>query len=932
MAKMIKKSIFLIVVYYLNSCSPGIDYADLAFDHNNLIDYGAQVRNKEIEPGPLSYGHLCLSAKVGGSFQIEQELEKINQSLSEIKNLPQKNTFDTSQFSKLNKFVDETENIVAKDIKPKIHDALISAASGKKFAIEMERIIKDDGVSGAIETLKKDVPQTAMNDYERLGMTLKISLEKIYQLSVFYSQLTVQKQAQEHLHQLRKSLDDLNNAVNEQVMFANEDVLNSAVLALATAKIKSSVISQMVDEISSLKLIKKELLELLSELKSSLFGFKGLKNRFVDKVDELYALPTKNIFKLIKDSFTALEVLISNYDESPKKNNDTRIKAQIEQAFSGQLSAVIEPVEVNEESDLLSFIRQLSQHRVMGLYAHDSNDDFIKSLSVAVEQGLARNYGLVSDNVYALNHVKLNDTKVSFSMSAAGWKNYLRGVSKKIVAVKSRDGYEANLFVIFADALAQGAPVNDLINIFSQGKNKVLVVAKQPQDFAIKEAYRSKGVDVASAYLVALSILNKLEPHFNGDRFAETLVKVMFAFKKTPEQFNLTSVERVLKDAYARIEKNNNPSTLAINKAIFEALGAHEHNYDLSLIRNSRAIVDSIKNLSKNIENDQMYYFKEARGLSPSLRTLESDKLYFLKKLEKQTTQNLKQKIISDQHKKIKTRIKITQAKLQEIKNDLDRDPALHPVRIEREMLINEIQNLFVLYEQLIDMSYELKINKREKFFENQENDFVRFFNKIEQICLKRDFLENLKNLQVNQMTLRNDAELYLPPEILTMLDQYPSWHPWVYFAAATKAVFQNRFNGTPANDPALIVAIDNHYAFYPEFEGIAPTMHTIRTKIIGEYERLMLFAQNIVGPHPLPANADRVLDILPVGYHVVPEPPPLKNVRFEKGSVGESYLSLEEKNLKVLIPLWDDLLDVSASIQRAAGKIFERLSEVNMF
>lgn len=923
------KKNFVLMFFFLSGCRPGIDYAALPLNPNDFVDYGDRVKNQQIPPGPFAYGLAGSGVQEGGLSNLNQELVKAAEALKIIKDLPAKTTFNTSQFDELNKFIVQVETIINENITPKVHNVALSASSAIEFSIEIEKIIKNKGIiPSLLDTLRNDIPSPVLGQFENAGKSLKASFEKMYQLGTLYSQAIMQKRANSLIHNLKKSLVELQDFARERVVFDSTSQSHDAHLSLVASISKTDELSKFTALMTTKDKVKKGLIESIQELKSSLVGISGLKARFIDKVMKAYRTSAMASFEEAKKNFEALEFVINDYDESPKSKTDEALQSLNQGAFNGQVSAVLESVTPSEETDLVRFMRVLGQHKVLGLHADDASEAFIQSLAVALVHRVAENYGVHIDNLYSLNHVKLNETKASFGMNDKAWADYLKGISKKIFETQTNNNQRAHLFVLFADQFSPGASIADLVDIFKQGRSRVIVVSHRPMDFKAEETYRSSGLDLISAREIASAIVHAQNPKLNAPGLPESLVKPMFAFKAAPEKFNLISLEMIVRDVLARLSGKNDPSISEVNLAIVQALGASKEAYDTNSITNSSIFVDTLKTVLENVTRDSAYYYKESKGLKGAFREGELEKLAEIRKLEETRIEIMRKEEAKQARRTIRARIKDNQRRLIEIQQDLDPSPALSIARTSRRNLIAEITSLMELYRRKIDLLYELSVAHRELFEKAPDNDFKAFFDKIKEIVGQKSYFANLKNLSSTHITLRTDAEIYLPLEIISMLDRYPMWHPSAYFGAATGRVFVQQFGGRLPADPALVTEIDNFYAGLPQFEVLPAGPHAIKTKIIQEFWQLRALATATVAPNPPPATAILTLQVLPVGYYNLPAPAPLKAVRFEMGTVAEIYLAAENEGVKTLIPLWEDFLNISASIQRSAGRIYQHLAD----
>lgn len=929
MAKFKNNFVLMFLFWFLSGCHPGIDYAALPLNPNDFVDYGDRVKNKKIPPGPLAYGLVKRGVLESGISHFNEELVSIAQALETIRNLPSKTIFNSSQVGELNKFIFELQKIIDERIKPKVLNATLSASSAVELSIEIEKNITHKGIVPSLcDTVRQDIPQPVLGQFDIAQKSLKVAFERMYQLSVLYSQALVQEKANKLINRLKILLGQLQESAREHVMFVKHSQAHDANLALLATSGKAEALSRFASLMTTKDKVKKGLIESIGELKTSLFGVNGLKTRFIDKVMKAYHTSALASFEQTQKAFEELEFVINDYDESPKSSAES-LQNLNDGAFSGQVSAVLESVSPSEDTDLVRFMRLLSQHKVMGLRADEASEAFIQSLAVALVHRIAENYGVHIDNVYGLNFVKLNETKASFKMSETAWADYLKGICRKIFDTQTNNNQFAHLFVLFADQFAPGAPITDLVDIFSQGKSRVIVVAHRPMDFNAEETYRSSGLDLISALEVCTALVRAHNPKLNAPVLAESLVKPMFAFKAAPEKFNLVSVEIILRDVLARLSGKNDPSILDVNEAIVHALGASKEAYDVNLITNSSVLVDTLKTVEEKIKEDSAYYFKESRGLKGAFREGEHKRFAEIRKLQEVSIDILRREEAKQIRKNIRAQIKDSRQRLREIQEDLDPNPALSIVRTARRNLISEIDKLLRLYGRKIDLLYNLSIAEQEIFENAPDNHFKAYFKKIKEIIGQKNYFQNLKNLAITQITLRTDAEIYLPPEILTMLDRYPLWHPSAYFGAATGRVFIQQFGGRLATDPSLLTDVDNFYSGLPQFEALPAGPHAIKTKIIREFGPLRDLANAVVAPNPPPATALLALQALPAGYHNLPAPLPLKNVRFEMGTIAEVYLAQESDGVKTLSLFWDDFLNISTSIQRSAGRIYQHLLNV---
>jgi hypothetical protein len=142
------------------------------------------------------------------------------------------------------------------------------------------------------------------------------------------------------------------------------------------------------------------------------------------------------------------------------------------------------------------------------------------------------------------------------------------------------------------------------------------------------------------------------------------------------------------------------------------------------------------------------------------------------------------------------------------------------------------------------------------------------------------------------------------------MLNRYPAWHPHAYVGATLSA---GVFKGGATN-----ADVEAFYAALPanQFEPLPAGVTPLKTALIAEYGAL-------VAAYGTEAAAR-------AAWLAVAAPVPLKAVRFETGSVGATYLATQPEEVQKLIPIWNDLLGLTLSIQEGAmNDIYKRLSKV---
>ncbi len=924
MPKFLKKN-KLVLFWSLNillaGCKPGIDYSELALDPADIIDYGEKVTSAQIGPGPSAYALIRQGVEHGGSAQLEQELTKIAGVLKEIKDLPSTfdGTFNTAQKKQLDLFLDGIEKKIAIDIRPKIINASLSAPAAIELQVEMEKNIKSDGyLTTKLEALKKDIPAPAQAKYESAAKILRPGFERIYQLATVFSQSIAQKKAKAELYNLKKALDHIKEMGKNSSIFGNTRDADDAKLAILSTLNEVEGANKLVAQMTGAAKMKNGLIKAAAALKSSLLGVSGLKARFVDKVTAPYKAPVQASFDEASSAVDRIAVIFNDYDERPKSSSDKSLQALNEEAFSGKVSAGIDSMSLSDETELVRFIKLLSLSKITGLGADEASEAFIQALAVAIVNKIAEVHGLLVDNIYGLNYAKLNETKTTFGMSDTAFRDYLNGIARKGFERTSNKDQNANIYVLFADRFASGANIEELMATFSQGKSRVIMVANRPADYKANMSFQSLGLDLVSAMQVASSVLHSVNPKLNAPSLAESLVKLMYGFRKTPEQVNLVSVEHMVKAVVARLGGANEPSETEVLREIKYALAASKEAYDTHLMSNSGVLLDNLKMVEENVKSDPVFYFNEAKGIGKGTRDAEMRKLAEIRKYEEARRNSLRAAEARRARKQLAVRAKGTRRRLVDLSASLDPAPALAGVRAERASLIVEIDRLVKLYGQTAEKIYELSLEDREAL-EASGGDFKTFFAKINEIVADTSYFSNLRNLNAVQISLRNDANKYLPREVLTMLDRYPLWHPYAYFGAVTRAA---------AFSPAVTIAdIDTFYASLVatnQFEVLPAGPHPLKTAAIAEYADLRALAGGAA--HPTDAAA---LLALSLDYRGIPQPAALKPVRFVAGTVGATYFANQPAAIKTLAPIWDDLLDLTQSIQRSANKIYEHLTKV---
>lgn len=897
-----------------SGCKPGVEYADLPLVPEDFIDYGEKIENRLERARSSAYASMQRRAETDGISQMNSHLVYIAAKLKELKKLPESypaGTFDQVQEEHIALFVNELEQKIATEITPKIFGVDKSLSSLESLQRSLEDLLRTNAyLLTRVARLKNLIPKNAHSEYETRIAALKLGFAKIYQLVILYPYERAHQKSYELVSGLKSSLDKLKLLEEKNAIFDNPESAKDAKAALSSAFIHLEEMQVHVGQITSDDLVKGKLIEKTARLKESVSGLLGLQRRYVDQVSEDYRTVAQNSLLSAEKIIDELGVLFKAYDEASKSSSDDDLQKLRKEIFSKKVPTLFALTTKKDETDLIRFMRVLSQSRVLGLRADAGSESFVQALSAALHtRGIAEFYGLYSDALYALNHVKLNATKTSFGMDNQAFATYVKSIATKGYEKTSRKGQLSAIYVIFADRLAPGVDIQELIKIFSQQKSRVILVANRPTDYKVNASFELSGLDLYSSIEVARAILQNLDPSLIDDNVHEIVAKSMFAFKKSSNRLNLLSVENLVKDVALRLANKPRPTEQEILGEVQNALMANSEDFEHAYLTSSKLVADSVERVIANVEKDPSFYVREMKNFIGSFDKSKSRTIEQIAKFEKSTTDNA-------ELNKIHLKIKEARAQLALISNGFDLSS---PDAVPRKLLIEEIGSLLNIYAKIITKLYDLTEADLKAFLKGPKNDFRTFFEKMITIVTNPQYLSGLKDPNATQSSLYKNSLSYLPREILSMLDAYSAWHPAAYFGAALGNAFDTRFKGH-------LPSIQEVQDFYDRRQSRklyrSPTT-VLKAAIVEETKELVKLADRDYSWARSAKNAVRKK------YLEMAIAERLKYPRFIKESIAKDLLSTQIKEVKILIPLWPELLDLTRDIEQHSEQIFMQLTKI---
>lgn len=900
---------FIFAVFLFGGCKSRVDYGLLNYEPEILIDYGAKAKEGKISVGAEAFAKVDNYLFFENEGIINEQIVKVEKATAGLKTISTLHTLIQTQADRLSAFIGRIENFNEQKIKnvaKQLNDNSIYLIALRKNIATMLKA--DDEHMLDVAWLNANMPSAAKKLFVEHIESYNQALSELYKVCTAYSLALELKANKEIAFNLKRKLSEL-NALNENTqLFAADEDMNEAKAALTQTKNRLDGVDTLLDKLPEQAKVKQGLVEAVDGLKNSLSQGLSLKSRMLDKVAAEFKGSVEKIYNDMVEQFRLLESNVNRLDESVKDVEHPSLAELKKEAFLGKYGVNLSSELKVVPTDLARLTKIITKNKVVQAKGDESSEKNIEALAYSIVSGRADKNGLFVDNIYVLNDEKINSNKFKFSMDDLAFKEYTKAMAQKAYQQSSDGDKYANLYVIFSDNLATGADIEDLIIIFSQGKSRVLVVSNAFANFA-GARFMPQGLDLLSAHMVAKAWQQKLRPSFTELSLADSLARLAVAFSRLPEKVNLFSMESLVRDSLLRLPENS-PSKAKVTVAVEHSLMAYFPNIKLEAAENSGIFVSDLKTVSDNLGKDPNFYKKASKGVDGlNQREVEAKRLAEMKRNQ----QIVEEGMLAEKNRQELAihlgNVNDTRRKLTKISNAL---PA-GAERAPRVALLEQLSGLYKIYGRILEKLYELPPKEREKLENGSQNDFKAFFAKLKTIVKDRSFFDDLKNLTTVQLTLRNNVARVLPNEILTMQDRYSVWHPYAYFSAATRT--HTAASLTLGEISAAYAALSlAKFSAYPAPDG--PT----RPMFLAEQASLLA----LIGP-PADGVAFRAA-LQPLGFANLPPPIDLAPVRFEKGTSANTYLAGQIDEIKVLAPIWSDLVDLMEDVQDASGRIYRKL------
>ncbi len=609
----------------LGGCRSGINYDNIPLNAQHLIDFGHKLKKGEIGAGSIAYGLTQLGEPgvgTGAGNILVPDLESIAQGL---KALGEISYTDIEEYNRFKTYIDDLSSM----IRTKADAAISSPAGAVELYTELATAhllpTLGESLNNRIVALAKEVPLESKVLYDQNAKKITDSVEQIYQFSVVLSQSLAQREAVKKISLIKKALATLSNKINSQagLIIGTQADLDAARSELSKAIYRFENAEKEVGKMTSLSKVRTHLLDYTNNLAA-------LKTSYIDKTD------TEDSARTLYDEAEEAREEFSNkiiaYREDIKDLPFAGLEESTRRAF-GKVALVSSSISVNEETDLMKLIRLLSTKQVVLALL---DDDFINALAVAVSSRGTESFGLPAANLWAFDSVSLNAAKSDFGMSDTDFREYSGSQSSKGYQMTSDNNKYSNLYLIYADRIASGFDVNDIIKKLPS-KSKAIVVTAHPSSYPGYSSFVPSGLDVAAAFHVVRAVISEVNPNLDSAFMAEFMAKVMPAFRRSPTQTSLHNIIIATKNSVAYLAGRPTPSKDDAEQAIIDSLSALPLNPygELFLIKNTTIKVSEMSTVALNLKLNPNYYYDEARGLSADDLDLRNRELAEKRKYEK---------------------------------------------------------------------------------------------------------------------------------------------------------------------------------------------------------------------------------------------------------------------------------------------------------
>ncbi|HXW60826.1 MAG TPA: hypothetical protein VEK06_04725, partial [Myxococcota bacterium] len=272
-------------------------------------------------------------------------------------------------------------------------------------------------------------------------------------------------------------------------------------------------------------------------------------------------------------------------------------------------------VKLTRDTDLIRFMRLLSTNKTVVLTEDEASEEFIKALSVAIINNRAEPYGLKAHYVYGFNAENFSKSKKLFGMQDSEYQSYVESMAKKAHAQKSEDDKLAIIFVVFIDDFGANLDLSEFIKNLSLGQSRVVLVTKNLSAFKDTSTFISQGIDLMSSYYVAKATIKAINPQIDTNLAIEPLIKMYYGLKSRPEQMNLVSLQRAVKEMLLRLSKKSAAAALPDYEiAAKETLAALEEKIPVEIAEDSTVLVTTLVDVEKHVLANPFYFLDKCKS------------------------------------------------------------------------------------------------------------------------------------------------------------------------------------------------------------------------------------------------------------------------------------------------------------------------------
>lgn len=587
----------LLVILALSNCKSGLDPTALESE-GRLIDYTKEIT--KLDPSPAAaivYGKLTPDASSRYTTDaMTVTYAAVVDALSQL----------TSGLPEAAKATVETWSTKAKEemeagVGPFVSNAEKDSAEAVKLAQSLQPYLQLAGSKSLASNktpLEQSLPDAAQPKFSDNYRKLDKSVERLYQMAVFSAQHTKQLEAKKYLSQISSALDTLYRGTDEKApVFGNSTDRAKAREFMIEAKEKFGTLKIDVDSMSSFA-------KTSERLKEASAKFKSWSNELGAKYTNLTQMAARPpIVEAVSSLVSGIDELIkvaAAYEPIEKAFMGTQLDGDLiaiaAKAFASDASSVI-GASVDEETDINRLTKALASNKTIIIPADDSSQSIVYALASAVKNKVSKDDLPNSSAVLGINHALLINDKKELGMSDKDFNKYLKSLGQKIVKAEKDNG-EVPIYVVFADKYPASAKLAPMLTELSKGKGKVVVIAKDTDNFN-GVLFVPHGLNVSEAAVIADKILEQEGVVADREPISTRFARLFAA----SASMNLGNIGSVVKKLSARVKADPGQ----YDDKILSVLASIPAQVPRSNAAH-RVLTDPLKLVQDNLRRDPQYY------------------------------------------------------------------------------------------------------------------------------------------------------------------------------------------------------------------------------------------------------------------------------------------------------------------------------------